>query len=71
MGASKRLLEDVRANILVGGKKIGEMESTSLPQLVPCQRCGRAYIPNDFEVCDTCVDELDHNMEIDQQWEQS
>lgn len=38
--------------------------------LVACQRCGRGYIPNNFEVCDPCVEELDHNMEVDEEHEQ-
>jgi len=37
--------------------------------LVPCQRCGRSYIPNDYEVCIPCADELDHNMSMDESYE--
>jgi ribosomal protein L32 len=39
------------------------------PALVECQRCGRSYLPNNFEVCNPCVDELDHNMKMDKSYE--
>jgi hypothetical protein len=58
MGASKRLHESV----LRGNYRPTNMVTVDL---VKCQRCKEYYVPNGFEACDRCVEELDHNMEME------
>lgn len=40
--------------------------------LVECKRCHKAYKPNNYEICDACVSELEYQSQYDEEiWEEA
>lgn len=44
-----------------------ETKKVSVDDLRTCQRCGRLFIEKEHKVCKRCVEELEHNLDVEEE----